>query len=421
MRRTGRSAISTAQAVIIVVIIIIGGVAVYFGLPSLTPKPTGIVKIGVLEPLTGFAAEEGLELVKGAQLAASEINAKGGVLGMQVQIFQGDEGTGGTQTINAFNQLVHQNNVSYVIGPDFSGDMISIFPYIAQTHTIIISTTVSLDSLFQPVVKNYSNFKWMFRMATTNAQNAESIDTFLINYAHAHTVAYVGEDFIYAHEEINITIANARAAGIQAVTADYFPGSTLDYSSEVSKIASFKPDATVLVMSGSNALTFTQQYKQNPVTKNIPIVETTGSPLEDPTTTANLAKTSPGLLNSIVVNSLFYNMHITNKTQAFENLWVKNFGKNTTLFDDGAAYDAVYLIASAIQQAGGQNKDAVVAALEHITFVGVTGKISFSSSHELNVSPDTRPNPIFEWVNGKAVTFYPSNIADGNYVPPPSS
>lgn len=60
--------------------------------PTVTPEPAvdQIINIGVLGPLTGAAAADGEEMVRGAQLAVKEINAGGGVLGYTFKVIPGD-------------------------------------------------------------------------------------------------------------------------------------------------------------------------------------------------------------------------------------------------------------------------------------------------------------------------------------------
>src|SRR5690606_33097695 len=49
-----------------------------------------VAKIGLMAPITGGAAADGQEMVKGAQLAVDEINAAGGVAGHKLELVVGD-------------------------------------------------------------------------------------------------------------------------------------------------------------------------------------------------------------------------------------------------------------------------------------------------------------------------------------------
>lgn len=67
------------------------------------------ILIGVSASITGSAPTNGLRTQQGAQLAVDEINAAGGVLGKQLELYVADDG--GTQDtgINATNLIASQN------------------------------------------------------------------------------------------------------------------------------------------------------------------------------------------------------------------------------------------------------------------------------------------------------------------------
>ena len=206
---------------------------------SSTPiSSSGTINIGVISEFTGFAAFYGQDMLSGAQLAATEINAKGGVNGMKINVYAADEGNGGPQTIDAFNQLVLNNNVSYIIGPDYTGDLVTVLPYIAQHHTITISNAVSGLSVFQSALspQNYSTYKYLFRDYVNDSETGINAIYALNQLIHPKTIAVVGEDYFYAHEITSYINSSASALGIKLATADFFSGSQLDYSAEVLKL-----------------------------------------------------------------------------------------------------------------------------------------------------------------------------------------
>ena len=64
------------------------------GLLALTPNlfAADAVRIGLLAPLTGSWASEGQEMRQVVELLAEEANARGGVLGKQIEIVTEDDG-----------------------------------------------------------------------------------------------------------------------------------------------------------------------------------------------------------------------------------------------------------------------------------------------------------------------------------------
>jgi branched-chain amino acid transport system substrate-binding protein len=64
-----------------------------------------VIKVGYLAALTGDWAPYGQTELNAAKLAVAEINAKGGVLGKQIQLFPYDFRTRPEDAVNAFRRM----------------------------------------------------------------------------------------------------------------------------------------------------------------------------------------------------------------------------------------------------------------------------------------------------------------------------
>jgi branched-chain amino acid transport system substrate-binding protein len=79
---------------------------------SLGPRT---IKIGVAGPMTGPQAKQGTDFLNGVKLAVAEWNAKGGVLGKQIEVVYEDDRGDPKDAVAVANKLVNQN-VAAVIG-----------------------------------------------------------------------------------------------------------------------------------------------------------------------------------------------------------------------------------------------------------------------------------------------------------------
>ena len=70
------------------------------------PDTDATLKIGVTGPLTGDYAQYGLAVKYGAELAAAEINAAGGINGMQIEILAEDDVATPEGAQNGYNALI---------------------------------------------------------------------------------------------------------------------------------------------------------------------------------------------------------------------------------------------------------------------------------------------------------------------------
>jgi ABC-type branched-subunit amino acid transport system substrate-binding protein len=94
----------------------------------------GPITYGVLSCFTGRLASLGQAMLQGSQVAVSEINSAGGVLGRKLQLATGDTGCDVADGVTATNQLLTKN-VSGVIGPE-TQEINGIEPILDANHIV---------------------------------------------------------------------------------------------------------------------------------------------------------------------------------------------------------------------------------------------------------------------------------------------
>ena len=111
------------------------------------------------------------------------------------------------------------------------------------------------------------------------------------------------------------------------------------------------------------------------------------------------------------------------KSVRFYNAFTKRWGKSV---ESGNAvpntYDAVYVVADAIQRADSLDSDKLIKALEQTDIEGAIGRIRFGKDHKVVYGNNPKEAAVgfaFQWrANGKRVVVYPELIADGKVVLP---
>jgi substrate-binding family protein len=78
------------------------------------------LKIGVVAPLTGSAAEWGRYEIQGANLATEEVNKAGGVLGRPIELVIEDDQTTNPGGVLAFSKLAGDKDIPAFFGPIYS-------------------------------------------------------------------------------------------------------------------------------------------------------------------------------------------------------------------------------------------------------------------------------------------------------------
>ncbi len=86
------------------------------------------IKVGVLAPLSGFAAADGKSVLTGIQIAAEELNAAGGILGRRVELVVYDDQADPRQAVTFTRRLLELDRVEVIVGGSYSGASLAAAP-----------------------------------------------------------------------------------------------------------------------------------------------------------------------------------------------------------------------------------------------------------------------------------------------------
>jgi ABC-type branched-subunit amino acid transport system substrate-binding protein len=96
------------------------GLAAGIAVPALlhtAPAQGATIKIGMVVPITGPAAESGAYALTGTRIALDKINKAGGVLGKQVELVTEDDQSTNPGAVLAFSKLATQSEFIAFLGP----------------------------------------------------------------------------------------------------------------------------------------------------------------------------------------------------------------------------------------------------------------------------------------------------------------
>src|SRR5579884_2320298 len=105
------------------------------------------MRIGVITSLTGSNAAFGQAHKNGYTVAVQEINAKGGILGKQVEIDYYDDQSKPDQAVQGVSKLVDQDHVPMLLGSYSSESTKAIVPAVNQRETPLIIPTATADNV----------------------------------------------------------------------------------------------------------------------------------------------------------------------------------------------------------------------------------------------------------------------------------
>jgi branched-chain amino acid transport system substrate-binding protein len=380
------------------------------GLATSTQAAESTIKIGVIGE---DAAVAGTSITKAAQLAADEINAKGGIKGHKVQIVTYDDHSSAADAVRAFQRAVNQDKVDAVIGSYISEVALAIEPWSARLHKIFITPGAASTDISKHVHDDYAHYKYTFHGWLTSAFIAQSIcdfskDTLVKNY-HMKSSVVMSEDAAWTTPLDARYLKCLPESGLKVLDHIRFNPDTTDFTPIFNKIEGEHPDVIITGISHVGVQPTVQWHDQR-----VPIAMAGQS---SQATTSTFWKDTNGAAEGVITaTAAGPGVAITPKTIPFIEAYQKKYGA-TPAYSGFAAYDDVYIIANAAVAAGSTDPDKLVAAMEKTDYVGTIGRVQFYGkdsqyTHAMKYGKDYVSGTFIQWQNGKQVTVWPTDVAN---------
>ena len=103
-----------------------------------TQQDDNVIRIGAAGPMTGDQSKMGIDLRNATELAVTEWNAKGGVLGKKIVMLAGDDQADPKQAVSIANKFINQKVVA-LVGHWNSSCSIPASKYYNDANIVMIS------------------------------------------------------------------------------------------------------------------------------------------------------------------------------------------------------------------------------------------------------------------------------------------
>jgi branched-chain amino acid transport system substrate-binding protein len=152
--------------------------ALLFTLPAVAQEK---IKLGLVAAMSGQSAKSGEAIVRGLTIAAEEINAKGGLLGKQVELIVRDDESNPAKGAIAARELVQREKVAALFGGLDTPVSLAIVPFANGSKVPFMGVWAAGT----PITRNGAAENYVFRVSAVD----ELVDVALVDYAVAKHAA----------------------------------------------------------------------------------------------------------------------------------------------------------------------------------------------------------------------------------------
>ena len=322
------------------------------------------VKVGAIEDLSGPTARYGVAIKQGFELAAEQINAKGGVLkGRKIEFLVEDAAGQKDQAINAAKKLLARDKVVTLLGPTLSNEMFAAGPIAVERKVPIIGTSVTAEG-----VTDMGD--WVFRTSLPEADVVpEALGSAKKKYNLKKVALLYANDDAFSKSGFDTFKKSAAAAGLEIADIESFSQKDTDFSPQLTKIKSLNVDALLVSALVEPASGVVLQSRQLGMT--MPILG--GNGFNSPKLIEIAGKSAEG----VMVGSPWFIDKPTAENTAFVSAYKAKYKQDPDQFA-AQAYDTMFILAEALDKAGDTAAPKLHDALLAVDHNGIMGPFKFT-------------------------------------------
>jgi branched-chain amino acid transport system substrate-binding protein len=320
-------------------------------LPAAAQEP---IKIGLVTALSGQSARAGEAITRGLAIAIDELNAKGGVLGRKFELVRRDDEATPAKGVIAARELIFKEKVAVLFGGLDTPVSMAIVPIVNAEKVPFMGPWAAGTA----ITRNGATPNYVFRVSAVD----ELVDKAMLQYAQktfntkSPGMILVNNPWGESNEK-GLTAALA-AKGMKAAGIEKFEGNDVDVVPQLTRLKSAGADTLFLV---GNVGPSSQVVKSlDRMGWKVPVVSHWG-PAGGRFT--ELAGPSAKEVHFVQTYSFFGKQSPVGE-KVLKMLMakypdIKGAGDVTPAVGVANAYDAMHLVALAIQKAGGTGGDAI--------------------------------------------------------------
>ena len=341
-------------------------------------------KVGDLAPLSAPGSVVGGEAMRDAMLLAErDVNAAGGVLGCDLEVVITDTEGLPEKATAMMEKLITQDGV-VAVGGGYHSSVGVASKDVANARGIPV---VFAETWNDTITGDKQ--KYIFRIAPLSSWASGVIWQFAAQAPGVKKVAIVTENTDYGIPAAKECEVGLGTKGIDSVTFGVDIG-TQDFAGIVERVKAENPDYIIVLLTGEAGYNFTQQAADAGTGPQDIMFHANQAGLESKAWWENVPDGNMAFMARIGVPETMYNETALKFAQDYKAKTGKSGVESYAL----EAYDSIGILAQAINEAGSTNGDAIVNALENISYDGVLGRIYFPYGSKKDPSADGKGD---EW------------------------
>ena len=323
-----------------------------------------VLKIGVVGPESGGAAQLGQGQRKAVQMAVDEINAKKLAGDWKLEVFFEDDEGNPTKSASATNKLIQQSQVSVIIGAIHSSATLADMVVTARAGLPQLTAGSTGTSITE------QGNKWIFRTAVNDGFQANALMKYAKDVLKIKKVATFTAADDYGQSGAKLLEAAAQREGLQLVAKPTYNNGDKDFKPQLLTIKDGGAEGIFMWGLYQDAALIGKQARQ--LGMNAQLFGASGMAAQ------KLIELGGDAVQGLILTQTFLPDSPDAKVNEFVSKYKEKYKENP-IPHAAQAYDTVYILADAVKKANGVKPDALRDAIAKTSGLKlVTGSPKFN-------------------------------------------
>ncbi|GAA4683869.1 amino acid ABC transporter substrate-binding protein [Phytohabitans rumicis] len=361
-----------------------------------TDKP---IRIGISLPLTGDFSQPGTQAKRGYEVWVNMVNAKGGMLGRQVELKITDDASNQDTVVADYTRLITQDKVDLLLGT-FSSLLNYPASAVAEKNGMLyVEPAGGAPRMFE------RGFKYLIYAQPATAPKQADVMLDWVKSLPADqrpkTAAYPTQDDPFTRPVIETLQAGLEALGVKTVYSTVYPPDATNFQTIASALAAKKPDLVAQGAVFEDGVGLVRSLKQ--LNFSPKVLFQTSAP-----SNAGQYSDGVGLANT---EGVFYTVSWNEKAKTplneeFVAAYAKAYNGETPAEDAADAFAAAQVLQAAVAAVGKIDQKALADWLHANSVETILGKLNWDATG----APQSQ-FLLAQWQGGKVEIVMPADRA----------
>jgi len=355
-------------------------------------------------PLTGKQAKFGEIMKRSYEMAAEEINAKGGIKGKMLAL-SFEDSSGKPETARAIvEKLIDVKKQPIIVGEYTSSCAKAVAAVAEERKTPYLIVASADDDITR------QNYTYVFRQNEVNEHYADALVSFLKEVIKPKTMAILYESSAFGTSGANAMEQDTQKLGIQVVLKEKFETGAIDFRPILGKVRAAQPDVIYTVSYANEAQLLMKQVKELRVDAKLYAGGAAGFAIPEFIDGAKDAA-------EYVVSATLWTPQLKYPgAKEFAEKYKAKYGDYPS-YHGASAYAALFVVQNALERAKNWTQDGIRDSLKAANLMTAFGPIKFQNKDGYQ-NQNFMDTLAIQVIHGKFETIWPKQHASAHYIYP---